>query len=180
MDQQCKMNYGQAIKHSMEKLAEDSRTVFVGYNLSHGSQAYGSLSNVPKERILEMPVAENLMAGMSMGMSIEGFLPVVIFERHDFMLLALDALVNHLDKIEELSQGQYIPKAIIRAIIGSKKPINPGPQHSADFTQQFRGMLHFPIYDPINAQEVLEAYEAARVSQRPSMFIERRELYGVK
>ena len=82
------MKYGEAVKKSMEMLAQDERTLFIGYNLVRGSKAYGSLSDIPSEKIIEMPVAENLMAGLSNGLSIGGFRPVLIFERHDFMLNA--------------------------------------------------------------------------------------------
>ena len=95
------MKYKEAIKKSMEMLAKDKNAVFIGYNVNYGSRMYGTLVDIPKSKCLETPVAENLMAGLSMGMAIEGYKPVLIFERHDFMLNSLDAIVNHLDKIEK-------------------------------------------------------------------------------
>ena len=171
------MKYKDAVKQSMEMLARDEKTVFIGYNITRGSRAYGTLNNIPLEKCLETPVAENLMAGLSIGMSLEGYNPVLIFERQDFMLNALDALVNHLDKIESLSKGEFIPKVIVRAIVGSKKPINPGPQHMQDFSKFFKEFLHFPVYDSQTSQEVIDNYIEALASKRPSMMIERKDLY---
>lgn len=172
------MKYGEAVKKSMETLALDSRAIFIGYNLTHGSRAYGSLKNIPSEKIIEMPVAENLMAGLATGMAIEGFKPILIFERHDFMLNALDALVNHLDKLESLSNQQYSAPVIIRAILGSTKPIDPGPQHKQEFTDAFRNILKMPIYDPQDSEEVLKTYDRAFASNSPVMIIERRDYYN--
>lgn len=172
------INYGEAVKQTMEKLAEDPRTLFIGYNLRFGSCGYGSLKNIDSSKIIEMPVAENLMAGMAMGLGLEGFMPVLIFERHDFMLNALDSIVNHLDKLEVLSNNQYKSQVIIRAILGSTKPINPGVQHSQDFTEIYRKLLKLKIYDPQNADEVLKNYKEAIETKLPCMFIERRDFYG--
>jgi pyruvate dehydrogenase E1 component beta subunit len=174
------MNYGKAVKFSMEELAKDSKTLFIGYNLIHGSKAYGSLEDISSEKIIETPVAENLMSGLSLGLAIEGYKPVLIFERHDFMLNALDGLVNHLDKLNDLSDKQYYPKVIVRAIVGSKSPIYPGPQHIQDFTDAFRKIFKMPIYDPKNSHEVLEVYKIASKTKLPIMIIERRDLYNIE
>ncbi|MGV8151742.1 MAG: hypothetical protein ACP5OG_01550 [Candidatus Nanoarchaeia archaeon] len=173
------MNYGEAVKFSMEELAKDPKTLFIGYNLKHGSMAYGSLKNISHEKIIETPVAENLMAGLATGLAIEGFKPILIFERHDFMLNALDGLVNHLDKLNILSHGQYNPDVTVRAIIGSNSPINPGPQHNQDFTKMFAGIFKMPVYDPKDSSEVLEAYRKAKTCLGSRIIIERRELYPV-
>jgi len=174
---QCRMKYKDIIKNSMEEIAQDENAVFIGYNLKHGSRGYGSLKDIPESRILESPVAENLMAGLATGMAIEGFKPVLIFERHDFMLNALDSLVNYTDKLPVLSNGQYQAPMIIRAIIGSKTPINPGPQHSQDFSDLFKKIFNFPVYDPQSATELKQAYEHAKTFAEPCMIIERRDLY---
>ena len=168
------MNYKEAIKKSMEKLAEDN-TIFIGYNISFGSKAYGTLADVPKSKKLETPVAESLMMGLATGMALEGFKPIVFFERHDFILNALDEIVNHLDKFELLT-GIKLP-VIIRATVGSKKPLHPGPQHIQDFTKTFKKLINFKIFEPRTPKEVLKAYKVASKSKEPVMIIERREWY---
>jgi len=171
------MRYGEAIKKCMEDLSKDPRVLFIGYNLIHGSKAYGSLKDISPRKIIETPVAENLMVGLSTGLAIEGFRPVLIFERHDFMLNGLDAMVNHLDKLEKLSNGQYSPSVIIRAIVGSKYPINPGPQHMQDFTRIYKKIFKMPVHVPENSKEVLNSYELAKEVHGPIMVVEKRDLY---
>lgn len=161
----------------MEVLAKENNVVFLGYNISFGSQAYGTLKDIPKDKKIETPVAENLMMGLAMGMTLEGYHPVVFFERHDFILNSLDAIVNHLDKLPKMSKGEFEMPIIIRAVVGSKFPLYPGPQHIQDFTEVFKKLFSFPLYDPKNADEILLAYEQARFSKTPTMIVERKELY---
>jgi len=120
------------IKKEMERLSKDKKVYFIGYNLKFGSRNYGILKDIDKNKLLEMPVAENLMTGIAIGMALEGLKPVLIFERHDFMLNAFDQLINHLHKIPKISN--FNPKVMIRAKVGHTKPFNPGPQHTQDFT----------------------------------------------
>ncbi len=171
------MKYKDALKQSMEMLAQDKNAIFLGYNINFGSQAYGTLSNIALSQRLETPVAESLMIGLATGMALEGYRPIVFFERHDFILNALDGIVNHLDKIESMSNKQYSLPVIIRATVGSKIPLNPGPQHIQNFTKAFKEMVNFPIYEPNNAKEVLEIYKSIKSIKNPVMIIEKKELY---
>lgn len=141
------MTFKQAIKSQCEEYARDPAVRFIGYNTVYGSRMYGTLADVAVERCVEMPVAENLMVGMAMGMALEGYKPVVCFERHDFMLLALDALVNQMDKMPGMSGGQFKWPILVRAIVGSREPIDPGPMHRQDYTGPLKTMLrHTPVW----------------------------------
>jgi pyruvate dehydrogenase E1 component beta subunit len=171
------MNYRDAIKQAMEARAQDERAVFLGYNVLYGSRAYGTLTGVPKEKCIETPVAENLMAGLAIGMALTGYRPGLFYERHDFVLNALDAIVNHLDKIEAMSQGQFKTPVLIRATVGGSVPLHPGPQHTQDFTQAFKSMLTFPVLELHTPAEVVEAYQLAATLDSPIMLVERRDLY---
>jgi len=171
------MKYKDAIKNSMEELAKLDRVRFLGYNVNYGSRAYGTLKDIPKEICIETPVAENLMIGLAIGMSLEGYKPIVFFERHDFILNGLDAIVNHLDKIEKMSYGQFKTPVIIRANVGSKKPLTPGMQHTQDFTEILKKIVTFPVYEPLNSKQVVECYNKIKNFKNSALIIERRELY---
>ena len=168
-------SYKDAINIAMTELGQ-AGAVFIGYNVLKGD-AMGTLKNVPAEQKLETPVAENLMAGLAIGMSFEGFIPVVYFERHDFMLGAMDAIVNHIDKIERISHGEYKVPVIIRAITADAGPFYSGITHSQDFTELLKSSVDFPVYDPVDGEEVLTAFRSALASQRPAIIIERKSRY---
>jgi pyruvate dehydrogenase E1 component beta subunit len=171
------MKYKDAIKQAMEELAPDERVCFIGYNIRFGSRAYGTLSAIASERCIETPVAENLMAGLAIGMAMEGFRPVLFYERHDFMFNALDAIVNHLDKLEKLSHGQFTAPVIIRAVIGATRPLYPGLQHIQNLTEMFRSLFHFPIYELKLDSDIPGLYRKAIEGNTPVVFIEEKNLY---
>ena len=143
------LKYKDAIIQEIDSYALDPTAIFIGYNTVKGSRLYGTLNNVPVKQCLETPVCENLMVSLAIGMALEGYKPVVCFERHDFLLLGLDALVNHVDKMPWLSGDQFKLPIIIRAVVGAKNPLNPGPQHTGDYTIALRNMLkHTDIFCP--------------------------------
>lgn len=170
------MTYFEAVKDSMETLATNFNTIFIGYNVKHGS-AYGSLKDIPEVQKLETPLAENLMMGLAMGMSLEGCRPVVFFERHDFILNGIDAIVNTLDIIDIISDGEFTMPVTIKAVVGGIKPFYAGLTHTNDLSRAIRKMVSFPVYSPQDAKEVKEAYRIARIANHPVMVSERKELY---
>jgi pyruvate/2-oxoglutarate/acetoin dehydrogenase E1 component len=136
-----------------------------------------TLVNVPDSQKLETPVAENLMSGLAIGMSFEGFLPIIYFERHDFILGAMDAIVNHIDKIERISHGEFKVPIIIRAVTADSGPFYAGITHSQDLTNMLRSCVNFPVLDPVTGKDVLIAFKNAEASKRPTIVIERKSRY---
>lgn len=169
------MSFKDAITKSMDDLASDG-AMFIGYNVARG-HAMGTLKNVPEDQMIETPVAENLMAGLGIGISFENRKAVIYYERHDFMYVAADAIGNHIDKINRISHGEYDVPVIIRAVTADAGPFYSGPTHSQDLTSMFREMVDFPIYEPTNAKEALIAYKKARIAKGPVMIIERKSCY---
>lgn len=169
------ISYKEAVNQIMTEFGEDGM-IFIGYNVARGD-AMGTLKNVPTEQKLETPVAENLMAGLAIGMSFEGFKPVLYYERHDFMLVAMDAIGNHIDKIERISHGEYKVPIIIRAVEAFGGPFYSGPTHHQDFTEVLRTLVDFPVLDPVTGVDVLKAFRGAKESGRPAIIIERKSRY---
>lgn len=149
------MTYKDSITAAMDELAKDPDVVFIGYGIRYG-KAMGTLKNVPGAQLIETPVAENLMVGLAIGMSLRGKKPVVFIERADFLLNALDAIVNHLDKIETMSRGQFKPAAILRIVVGNRdKPLFTGETHTQDFSEGVEALAIIPqvkLYGSGNAQ----------------------------
>jgi len=174
------MKYKEALKLSMEKLADDPLVRFVGYNTLFG-RANGTLVNVTDDQCVETTVAENLMAGMAIGLSITGYKPIVYIERCDFIFNALDAIVNHLDKIEEMSKGEYAPKVVIRIVIGAKKnPLFTGITHTQDYTEVLQRIVSFPVIKVITPQEVIDTYDKVNEWKSSYIILEERDLYDIE
>jgi pyruvate dehydrogenase E1 component alpha subunit len=172
------ISYKDAVTTTMTGFGNEG-AIFIGYNVNEapGGNAMGTLKSVPKDQKLETPVAENLMAGLAMGMSFEGFQPVLYFERHDFMLVAMDAIINHIDKIERISHGEYKVPIIIRAVCADGGPFYSGITHTQDFTEMLKKAVSFPVIDPVTGVDVLKAFKGAKESGRPAIIIERKSRY---
>ncbi len=174
-DIETSLTYKQAVTESMTNLGENG-SIFIGYSIIPGD-AMGTTINVPYDQKIETPVAENLMVGLAIGMSFEGFKPVVYFERHDFMLVAADAIGNHVDKIERISHGEFKVPVILKTVVDDGGLFYSGPTHSQDFTSTFKEMVSFPVLEPMTAGEVLSAYNFAASSSQPVMIVEHKKFH---
>mgnify|MGYP003633382563 FL=1 len=132
---------------------------------------------------IELPVFEEMQLGMSTGMSLEGYTTITMYPRFDFFILACNQLVNHLDKMEEMSKGDMKPRVIIRVAVGAKHPIDAGPQHTQNHTESFRKMLtNVNVVELIEPEDVFPAFKHAyeREDSKPTLMIEYSEYYGTK
>ena len=133
--------YKDSLTNMMTKLGEMDNTVFLGQQiLFPGNPMSGTLINVPKEKMIELPVMEDSQMGMSLGMAMTGKFVITFYPRWDFLICAANQLVNHVDKIELMSNGQWKPNIIIRVAKGSEIPLNPGPQHRGNYFNEFQSI----------------------------------------
>lgn len=162
---------------AMEMLAQEPRSIFLGQAVAcEGTGMSKSFSGVPREKLLELPVVEDLQLGMSIGLALEGFLPLSVFPRWNFLLLAANQLVNHLDKLP-LYSG-FRPRVIIRVAVPTAVPLDPGPQHIGEFSDAFRMMLKtVEIVQLRAADEIVPAYADAVRREGSTILVEYPEMY---
>ncbi len=164
------------LNEAMRLLAADSRTLFLGQGVGVGGDGvatYDSFDGIPMDRRIEFPEAEDLNLGAATGLSLVGYLPVVVLPRLDFLMRAMDQLVNHLDKMEAMSCGDFKPKVIIRTRVGSRTPLDAGPQHTQDHTAVLTMMLKNVVVQRIgNSADILEVYGWALTAVRSVLVIE--------
>ena len=178
------MKYFDELKRSMEFLASDPRTVFIGQAVAFpGTAMSNTLMGVPKEKLVELPVAEEMQMGISLGMGLNRLIPVTIFPRWNFLLLAINQLVNHVDKARVMSNGGYDPKIIIRTGIGSERPLHPQHQHIGDFTDAIRKMCTtIEVIRLKEPEDIFPAYEKSllRDDGRNTILVEYGDYYNEK
>ena len=89
-------------------------------------------------------------------------MPISIFPRWNFLILATNQIVNHLDKLKEITQVNNPGKVIIRTGIGSEHPLYPGPQHTGDFTEAFQLMCpHINVVRLDDSSSIFNEYKLA-------------------
>lgn len=178
------MKYFDELKRSMDFLAKDPRVMFLGQAVAcPGTAMTNTLKDVPPERLLEMPVAEEMQMGISNGLALAGLVPVSVYPRWNFLLLAVNQVVNHLDKLKVMSNGGYLPKVIIRTGIGSERPLHPQHQHVGDFTEAFRRMCtNIEVIRLDEPDQVFPAYEKAllRTDGKSTIVVEWGDYYNEK
>jgi pyruvate/2-oxoglutarate/acetoin dehydrogenase E1 component len=178
------MKYFDELKRSMNFLAQHPRTVFMGQAVAvPGTAMTNTLKDVPRERLIELPVAEEMQMGMTTGMALTGLIPVSIFPRLNFLLSAMSQLINHLDKVQVMSNGGYKVKAIVRTGIGSQRPLHPQHQHIGDYTEALRAMCTtIEVIRLDEPADIFPTYEKAllREDGRSTLLVEYGDYYGEK
>lgn len=155
----------------MRYLATDDRVVFLGQGVRDtGTFMSTTLQDVPLEKRIELPVAEEMQLGMSIGMALTGMIPVSVYPRWQFFLLAANQAVNHLDKMQ--------PHVIVRVGVGSTTPLDPGPQHKGDLTEAFRLLMpNTTIVRLESAEQITPEYSKAIERNGPTILVEIADLY---
>ncbi len=178
------MKYKKELIRSMNYLAKKPNTIFLGQSVEFsGNAIYNTLIGVPSKKKLEMPVFEDAQMGMSMGLAMNGFVPITCYPRFDFLILAFNQFVNHLDKVRKMSRNEIKPRVIIRTSIGSKKPLDGGPQHTQDYTKIFKEILTEVKVVFLNSpKQIFPAFKKAYLDKNSYsyLFIENGDFYNQK
>lgn len=169
-------NYHTAIKLELEEFAKDEKVRFLGQQTA-SENFYSLLTDIPLTKRTEMPIVEELQVGLCTGLALEGYLPICIIQRMDFLLRCSDQIANHLDKIKSMSRNTFSPKVIIFTTVGTTEPLNCGPQHCQDFTEAFQKLVKFPVIRIDTVEQVKETFDLARTCEGPIMIIVKQELF---
>jgi pyruvate/2-oxoglutarate/acetoin dehydrogenase E1 component len=142
-----------------------------------------TLTDIPVDKLVELPVAEEMQMGMTTGMALTGLIPVSIFPRWNFLLYAINQLVNHLDKVSVMSNDGYKTKVIIRTSIGSERPLHPQYQHVGDFTEAIQKMCTtIDVIRLDKPSDIFSSYEKAllRDDGKSTILVEYGDYYSEK
>ena len=171
--------YLDELTKSMKLCMDDPSTIFIGQQIVYyGNPMSKTIEGLPKERMIETPVMEETQMGMSIGLSMVGHKVVTFYPRWDFLICACNQLINHADKLEIMSDGEWKPNIIVRVGKGSDKPLDPGHQHKADYTEPFKKMLTNAVVTKLDSYEkIYPAYEKAIKEGGLHILVEYPELY---
>jgi len=178
------MKYFEELKKSMEFLSENSKSIFIGQAVEvPGTAMFNTLKNIDKDKLIELPVAEEMQMGITVGLALNGDIPISIFPRWNFLLYAINQLVNHLDKVNIMSNNGFKAKAIIRTGIGSQKPLHPQYQHIGDFTEAIKKMCTTIDVIKLNEPEdIFPSYKKALIRKdgKSTLLVEYGDYYNEK
>ena len=176
--------YFDELKKSMNFLGSRKNTIFIGQAVEvPGTAMSNTLSDVSKNKLLELPVAEEMQMGMTLGLAMDGNIPISIFPRWNFLLYGMNQLINHIDKYSVMTGKEENIKIIIRTGVGSQRPLHPQHQHIGDFTDSIKKMCTtIDVIKLMEPEDIFPAYEKAftRTDGRNTLIVEFGDYYNEK
>jgi acetoin:2,6-dichlorophenolindophenol oxidoreductase subunit beta len=175
------LTYSQAIREAhAQLLALDARVFVIGQGLWSPWYAGSSLEGLDREfgcaRLVDTPVSENAVTGMAVGAALAGLRPIVFHPRMDFMLLAMDPVVNQAANWSYLFGSDNSVPLVIRAVI------NRGGEQGAQHSQALHAMfMHVPglkVVMPSTPADAKGLLMAAMADPGPVLYIDDRWLYA--
>jgi pyruvate dehydrogenase E1 component beta subunit len=174
------LTYAQAMREGFAQLLESDPRVFViGQGVWSPWYAGSSLKDLDmqfgRDRIVDSPVSENATTAAAIGAALAGMRPIVFHPRMDFMLLAVDPIVNQAANWSYIFAGQVPVPLVIRA------SINRGGEQGAQHSQALQAFfMHVPgvkVVMPATAYDAKGLLVAAVRDGNPVMYIDDRWLY---
>jgi 2-oxoisovalerate dehydrogenase E1 component beta subunit len=135
----------------------------------HLFEAFGS------SRVIDMPLAESLIAGMSIGMATQGLRPVAEIQFMGFIYPAIDHIINHASRMRHRTRSRLTCPLVIRAPMGGGIH---APEHHSESTEAL--LAHIPglkVVIPSTPQAAYGLLLAAIESNDPVIFLEPTRLY---
>lgn len=137
----------------------------------------GLFEKFGRERVIEMPVAENGLTGIAIGTALVGQRPVMVHQRVDFALLALEQLFNNAAKTHYVTGGKHKVPLTVRLVIG--RGWGQGPQHSQSLEAIFAHIPGLKVVMPSTPAEFKGLLLGAIDDDNPVIIIEHRWLHYV-
>lgn len=175
------ITYIQAINEALhEAMAADPGVICYGLGVDDPKAIFGSTKGLQerfgKARVFDMPTAENAMTGVAIGASLNGIRPVMVHQRLDFFLLAMDQLVNNAAKWHYMFGGQRSVPITIRLILG--RGWGQGPTHSQSLHAWFAHIPGLKVVMPTSAEDAKGLMLSSIFDDNPVLVFEHRWLHN--
>lgn len=176
-----KMTYTEAVRNALAQALQLDETVFVmGQGINDEVGMFGATTGLYKEfgaeRVFDTPLAETGLTGVAVGAALGGLRPVYCHNRPDFLMLAMDQLVNHASKYNYMSGGISPIPLVIWAVTGQ------GWGSAAQHSQALHGLfMHIPgikIIMPTTPYDVKGLLLQAIADNNPVLFLDHRRIHN--
>src|SRR5215470_18320214 len=162
-----------------QEMERDPRVFLFGLDVDDHKAIQGStrglVDEFGRERVFGTPLSEDAMTGVAIGAAMAGMRPIHVHIRMDFLMLAMNQLINVAAKARYMYGGQVKVPLVVRSMIG--KSWGQGAQHSQGLYAMFMHVPGLKVVAPTNAHDAKGAMIAAIRDDNPVMFVEHRLLY---
>lgn len=177
------LTYAEAIREALDLAMEKDKSVYLmGLGVGDPKRIFGTTASLiekyGKDRVFEMPVAENAMTGVAIGSTLIGMRPVLSHQRMDFAFMSMDQIANNVAKWQYMFGGAFKLPLTIRMIIG--RGWGQGPQHSQNLQALFMHIPGLKVVMPFSPQDAKGMLISSIEENNPVIFIEHRWLHNIK
>ena len=178
-----KISYSEAIREGIDQAMDsDKNLVVIGEGVPDPKSIFettkGLQEKFGKDRVFDMPLSENGMTGICIGAALNGTPVLMIHQRIDFAILAMDQIINNAAKWYYMFNGQASVPIVIRVIVG--RGWGQGPQHSQNLQAIFAHIPGLKVITPATAKDAKGMMAAALKDKNPIIFIENRWLHHIE
>ncbi|MFC1964271.1 alpha-ketoacid dehydrogenase subunit beta [Chloroflexota bacterium] len=175
-----KLSYVAAVREALElALTHDERVFVMGQGVDDPSGMFGITLDLHRkygeERVFDTPLSENALTGVAVGAALSGMRPFYMHNRPDFLLLAMDQIVNHAAKWSYMFGGCIGVPIVIWACVGR------GWGGAAQHTQSLQGLFnHVPglrLVMPTTPRDAKGLVLSSIIDNNPVLIMEHRWLF---
>ena len=159
-------------------LQHDQKTILIGEDIGKNGGVFRATAGLQErftDRVLDTPLAENMLAGVAVGMAACGLKPIVEIQFMGFLYSCLDQIINHASRMRYRTRGRLSCPLVIRAPYGCGIH---APEHHSESTEAI--LAHIPGIRVVIPSSPLTAYGlllAAIFDPDPVIFLEPTRLY---
>ena len=177
------LTYAKALNLALrEEMTRDERVFVYGEEVAKWGGSFtvtqGLLDEFGERRVLDTPIAEEGIIGLGIGAAMAGLRPVAEIMTINFILLAMDQIVNHMAKLRYMSGGQVSVPLVIRTPGGGG--LSMGAQHSQSLESFFIHVPGLVVLAPSTPYDAKGLLKSAIRSPNPVIFIEHESIYSTK
>jgi 2-oxoisovalerate dehydrogenase E1 component beta subunit len=160
-------------------MADDLDVVVLGQDVGRDGGVFratlGLLEKFGSERVIDTPLAENLIVGMSIGMAAEGLKPVAEIQFSGFSYTTIDQILNHAGRMRHRTRGRLSCPLVVRTPCGAG--IHPPEHHSESPDAMFAHIPGIRVVYPSSPKRAYGLLLAAIRDPDPVVFLEPTRLY---
>lgn len=177
-----RLTFGEATGEAIRQEMERDPAVFVyGIGAPDHKRFFGTLAEVVEkfgpERCFDTPISEDAMTGFGLGAAINGLRPIHLHIRTDFLMLAMNQLVNMVSTHTYVTDGKLSVPLVVRAVIG--RGFGQGAQHSKSLHSLFAHIPGLKVVIPTRPADAKGLLVTAIRDDNPVVMIEHQWLYRV-
>jgi pyruvate dehydrogenase E1 component beta subunit len=178
-----RMTYREALRLALrEELARDERVFIIGEEVGVFEGSYkvtaGLMAEFGADRVRDTPISEEGFVGAGIGAAMLGERPIVEIMTINFLLVAMDQVINHAAKIGAMFGGEVRCPLVIRTPNGAGNQLTA--QHSQSFDGWFAGTPGLKVVAPANPADAKGLLKAAVRDEDPVLVIENLPIYKEK